>query len=249
MLDQPEKSNGEYQLTFIIGTTFTGILAVFIWCIGVFLHSKIIAVSIKEKEMTWKFDVFNSFLVVFHYGHIILMKGLTFFVQDLYTFTGRWFCYTSKAINMYTNTHVLHQTSMICAMKYIIIVKDQWARQFGHEHLKTVFLCINILYPFFVVGIFTLVDSTFFMRYDALSHANRCLGKSDLISSIDSNRTASKMHDFCRITEPLDNYSFEYVIYICKTTICWINVTFFYSNMWNITEAFMYWRIFSFMRR
>jgi len=249
MLETTQKSNDENQLTFIIVTTLTGILAVFIWCIGVFLHSKIIAVSIKEKEMTWKFDVFNSFFVVFHYGHVILMKVLTYSVPDLYTFTGRWFCYTSKAINMYGNTQVLHQTSIICAMKYIIIVNHKWTRKFGQEKLKTLFLCINILYPFFVVGIFTLVNSQFFMSYDALSHQNRCLGKSDLISSIDSNRSASKMHDFCRITVPPDNYSFEYVIHICRSTICWIHVTFFYFNMWNFTEAFIYTRIFSFMRR
>ena len=177
------------------------------------------------------------------------MKGLTYVVQDLYTFTGRWFCYTSKALNMYGNVQVLHQTSIICAMKYVIIVKHQWTRKFGQEKLKTIFLCINILYPFFVIGVFTLVNSQFFMSYDALSHANLCLGKSDLISSLDNNRSASKMHDFCRIIEPLDKYSFEYVIYICRTTICWIHVIFFYCNMWNFTEAFIYCRIFSFMRR
>ena len=128
-------------------------------------------------------------------------------------------------------------------------MKHEWVRKFGQDKLKTIFLYINLLYPFFVIGVLTLVNSQFFFAYDGIAQANRCLGKSELVSSIDSNMSAFKMHDFCRITKPLHTYSFEYVIYISKTSICWIHITFFYCNMFNFTEGFLYYRIFSFMRR
>ena len=133
MLNKTENSNEEHQMTFIISTILTGVLAVFMWCIGLFLHSKIIAVSIKDKELTWKFDVVNSFTTIFHYGNAILMYGMTYIIKDIYRYTGTWVCYISKALAMYGNTQVLHQTSIICAMKYIIIVKHDWVRNFGQE--------------------------------------------------------------------------------------------------------------------
>jgi hypothetical protein len=134
-------------------------------------------------------------------------------------------------------------------MKYVIIVQYVKVRKFGDEKVKRIFFWTNIIYPAYVIGMFTLARPDYVIVYDGVSAANRCLGKSDIISSDNSNKTAIKLHNICEISAPLNKASVEYMIYAGRTTICWINVVIFYCNLWNILEFFIYFATFKFMLR
>ena len=127
----------------VISTILSGIVVLFLYSIGVFLHSKIISVSRQDKGMTWKFDIFNSYAVLIHYGHVIVMYGVTFIVKDISSYIGNWFCYLSKIIAMEGNIFVLKHSFIIAAMKYVIIVRYEWVREFGgNDKVKKMFLSI-----------------------------------------------------------------------------------------------------------
>jgi hypothetical protein len=131
----------------------------------------------------------------------------------------------------------------------VIIVQYIKVRKFGEENVKWIFFWTNIIYPAYVIGMFTLARPDYVIVYDAISLANKCLGKSDIISSHNSNKSAIKLTNICEISAPLNTVSVEYMIYLGRTTICWINVVMFYLNLWNIIEFFIYFAIFKFMLR
>jgi hypothetical protein len=225
------------------------VLAVFVYGIGAFFHWKVIKVSNRDKQMTWKTDVFNSVMLISHYAHVILMHGVTLLVKDLYIYTGSWFCYASKALVVYGNAHVTGHSFIIAIMKYVAIVQHEKVRNIGEEKAKNILFWINIIYPAYVVGMFNVVRPDFFFAYDGISQANRCLGKSDMISSQDNNKTATKLHNLCEISPPLNQTSLVYGIYIVRKATCWLHVSILYFNLWNVLEFFLYCIIFDFMRR
>jgi hypothetical protein len=122
-------------------------------------------------------------------------------------------------------------------------------RKFGEEKVKRIFFWANYIYPVYIIGMLTLARLDFLIVFDGVSPANRCLGKSDIISSQNSNKSVTKLHNICVLSAPLDTVSFEYMIYAGKTTVCWLHVVIAYFNFWNILELFIYCSIFKFMRR
>ena len=225
------------------------VLVLCAYVLGVFLHTKIIVVSKKDQHNTWKIDIFNSSMSMVHFAHEIVMHGVTYLVKDIYLYTGTWFCYTSKAITIFGNAHVTGNSFMISVMKCVIIVHWKRVRLFGEEKVKQIFFWLNIINSLYIFSMFNVVRPDFLFAYDGISQANRCLGKSDMISSQDRNKSATKLHNLCEIEAPLDPSSFWYMVYLGRKSICWLHVIFVYSHVWNLLEFFIYCRIFLFMRR
>ena len=225
------------------------VLVICAYVLGVYLNTKIIIVAKKDQHSTWKIDIFNSSMMMVHYAHIIVIYGVTYLVKDLYLYTGTWFCYTSKAIAFYGIVHVSGHSFMISVMKHTLIVNWKGSRNFGEEKIKQIFFWLNIIYPLYILSMFNILRPDFLFAYDGISQANRCLGKSDMISSQDRNKSATKLHNLCEIEAPLDPSSFWYMVYLGRKSICWLHVIFVYSNVWNLLEFFIYCRIFLFMRR
>ena len=78
------------------------VVAVAIYFGGVYFHVKIIQASRKDKDLTWKLDIANSIIILFHFFQSIFMHTITYIVKDLYLYTGEWFCYLFKVIATYT---------------------------------------------------------------------------------------------------------------------------------------------------
>ena len=229
------------------------VMSVVLLCLysgGVYFHIKIIQVSRKEKELTWKIDISNSVYLMMHFFHAIFIHSLTNLVSRLHTYTGNWFCYFSKFLSAIGNSHSTGHSFVISLLKYVIIVHYQsTVTNAKKERLKTIFLWLNILYPFIVFGMFNIIEPNFMFIYDGSSTANRCLGKSEILSNMKNNATAIKLHNICILIVPRDPGLLEYVIFIIRKTICWIQVIFVYANVWNLIECIIYIRVFRFMHR
>lgn len=228
---------------------FLGTIVLCTYIIGVFLHVKLIKASKKDKEMTWMMDICNSIFLLILFAHIIIMKTLTYLIENVQTYTGAWFCYTSKALTLIGNANCSGHTFIIAIMKYVMIVLHEKMRFIEKEKAQRIFLTINIIYPIYVFGIFNIVNPDFLFIYDGSSQANRCLGKSDLYSGNNPNKTAVKLHNLCELTDPFDPGSLQYMVSLCRSIICWFHIIIMYMNVWNIVEAFIYYFIFTFMWR
>ena len=184
------------------------VMSVVLLCLysgGVYFHIKIIQVSRKEKELTWKIDISNSVYLMMHFFHAIFIHSLTNLVSHLHTYTGNWFCYFSKFLSAIGNSHSTGHSFVISLLKYVIIVHYQsTVTNAMKEKLKSIFFWMNILYPFIVFGIFNIIEPDFMFIYDGSSTANRCLGKSEVLSSIKNNASAIKLHNICILIVPCD---------------------------------------------
>jgi hypothetical protein len=249
MMSETRRNDDQSMSNYTAIDVSMSTLVLCLYMIGVYFHTKIIKVCKKEKEATWKLDIFNSSLILVSFGLVILMNGINYIITDLHSYTGKWLCYTYKAINMYAQFSIGGHSFILSVMKYTIIVHSLKVRSFGDERVKTIFFWINAIYSVCSNAIFSIVRPEYFVLYDGVSVANRCLGLSDIISSQDANRSATKLHNICEITAPTYKNSVEYFVYVCRTSLCWINVIFLYLNFWNVTECFVYIQIFRFMNR
>ena len=82
-----------------------GILAICFYVIGMYLHTKIIIICKKEKQVTWKLDITNSISLMVAFTYNILLHFATYMIPDLYLVTGEWFCYASKVIIHYVRIY------------------------------------------------------------------------------------------------------------------------------------------------
>ena len=226
------------------------LIAMCLYLFGVYLHWKIIKVSIKDKEMTWKIDITNSCLVIAHGLHNVVMHSITYVVADLYTYTGKWFCYTSKVLFNYGYMYMFGHSLVISIMKYIIIVKWEKTRDFGKEKLIEIFFWINFLQPVVRILFQLIITPNFYWDYDGFIQIERCLGDPKGILVPGSNRSMTKYHDLCfKIAEPSEQDYFTYMVYIGRSSLCWINLAIIYLVVWNFIEMLIYCQTFGYMRR
>ena len=241
---------------------FASIFAVCIYCFGVNMQLKKFKVSKKEKEHTWMLDCNNSALLLAHHGHCILMDILTYLVEDLYKYTGKWFCYTSKVINFYGNQYVTSHSFVISLIKYVLIVKWERARAYGHDKIKIIFAWLDLtIFPMISILLHLLVEPNFFVVFNQLARANRCLGQTNAVQNTTSMILGWKTkeeapnlstHNICQrlhfLAENEEDFS-TYITHILRAITCWIQITFHYLLGLNVFEIVVYFLIFSFMRR
>ena len=96
------------------------IVSLFVYVVGICFHSKIIKVSLKDKDVSWQLDVIYSSVRVFVNTFAYFLYGVTYIVPNLHHFTGKWFCYASKMILQYNYTITAYYTLMVAILKYVI---------------------------------------------------------------------------------------------------------------------------------
>lgn len=234
----------------LISTISLSLLFLTAYIIGLYLNVRIIRVSIKDQSISWKMDVTNSIILIFHYAHSILMHVITNIVPNLYIYTGKWFCYFSKFLAYSGNLNVQAQSFIIAMMNFVVIVHWKSAKHFGHANVKTMFFWINVLYPFFMQMLHLLSRPDFYWAYDGFSQIDRCLGDPKNTWGPDSNRTQTKLHNLClQLNPPPMEDHFPYTIFLMKSGLCWSQFSVIMLIMWNIFEMAIYCRIFGFMHR
>ena len=230
------------------------VAAVVIYFCGVYFHVRIIQVSKKDKDITWKLDIANSIMMLFIYFQAIAMHGITYIITDLYTFTGQWFCYVFKVISTYSNIYVGGHALIISLTKYCIIIHWQKAREWGNEKVAMLYFWVNIMHPVISILIWLCIRPDFFWAYDGMAQIDRCLGDPkdmwvDNFEKLKENRSLTKLPDLCQMVAPPQQDYIQYIIHMIRICICWLQVGSYYGSATNILEMAVYYQIFSFMRR
>ena len=220
------------------------ILAFLMYIVGIYLNIKIIKVSQKDKEITWKLDITHSALVIAVVSHSFFMNGITYFMDNLYEYTGEWFCYVSKVLEHYGHLYVAGHSLIIVIMKFVLIVHWDWARMKGNDRIKEVFFWINLLHPVVTILCNLIVRPDFFWAYDGMKNFDICLGDPKKLWVPERNTSFTKLHNLCELTEPSPENYFEYTVFLLRFSLCWVNVAVFYLVMFNIFEMLIYFIIF-----
>lgn len=226
-------------------------LSLLLIVLGTCFQAKIITISKREKEMTWKHDITNSTFLIFHYGHAWFFHTLTYFVQDLHHYVGKWYCYTYRILAYYGNIYTVGHSLSICSMKYILIVHWEKARNIGHDRIKNVFFWLNIIHPMINYAVHFLVYPEFILVYDGITQSNRCLGESEYLEEKENATSIVKLHHICQMVQSYQNQRnvIDMVVSIGRKSLCYLQTGSIYFMAWNIIEIGLYLHIFSFARR
>ena len=220
---------------------------------GVYLSSKIVQISIKEKSSAWKLDITNAIFVILHHLHCLLMEFVTFEVPYLFKYTGKWFCYCSMLLNHYGNLYTVNHSMIVGLLKYTLIVKWQKVLDVGNDRVRNFFFFVNIFYAICFMLTLLISKPNIFSIWDSFARVDRCLGDPKNNWESDgspTNRTQNKLHIICNsLIETPPNDRISYAIQYGRFLICWLHTTIMYLTYWNVIECLIYIRLFLFMKR
>ena len=223
-------------------TITTATIVICIYTIGVCLHLKIVKVSKKEKDLTWKLDVANSIVVLFVYALRIFISTINFIIKDLHTFTGKWFCYASRLVFEYQIEYVSGYSLIISMFKYFVTVHGEILLPV-QGNVTLAFLVINFIHPILSIGLHLILVPDYLVRSMPIEAINQCLGApiNNTMVSIPWCQTEN--------IETVDHFSIVGVLYILRRCICSIRVLLHVMIAFNFFEMFFYFKIFAYMRR
>ena len=228
------------------------VLKLLTYFVGIYLHVKVIHVSIREKGLTWKLDITNSLISIAHFTHVFFLYGITYFVEDLSLYTGDWYCYLAKEVRFYGALYVMGHSLIVSTMKYVLIVYRENVGGKSKETIKEIFFWLDLLHPIITIGAFIIIIPDFIWAWDGYKEIDLCLGdpKQHWVQVQNSNSSQTKGHSLCiKLLNNISDSYFDYTISIIRSSLCWIQIAAWYLIGWNFFEVIMYCRIFSFMRR
>ena len=233
-----------------IGTSLIWVLTCCSYFVGISLHSKVLFVSLREKDLTWKFNVTNAIVAMFHFSHVLFLHILTYFVEDLSTYTGDWFCYVAKVLRYYGAMYITGYSLMISSLKYILIIYWKDVREFGKNKTKEIVFWFHLLHPSLNLLLHLIVTPDFIWTYDAYKEIDLCLGDPKNHWTSDNTTSQIKLHDLCLNLLKGDRDGFvDHFIVFLQSCMCWFQFVILYLTTWNLLELILYCRIFWFMRR
>ena len=241
----PTDDASKQDLTsFIIANIF--LIGIFL--LGLHFQIQIIISSIREKGVTWRIDMCNSIVMIFFYSFRIIFEIITYFIPVLYPYTGRWFCWIALFINLFGATFIISHSLVVSAYKYVYIVHNDLVRYIGGNNVSIASMGLSLLLP-------ALLTLMFVMRPTIPTYSSiyNCLGMEVEKSAHVNESSAVKVQRllFCGFDDFSDTeYGLmDYFINIINMMGCFISVAIVAAIIANITEAFLYLKIFSFIKR
>ena len=223
----------------ILSDIVASLVATGLYTVGVYFHTKIITVSKKEKDLTWKIDIAHSFITLFTFTYYFVMGALTYLIPDVYLLTGEWFCYGGKFIGYATITYISRHSLIIALLKYFIIMKQERA---DVEKLKKVFLWIDLIHPMIDMTLIMILNPEFYVSNEgSVRYVSRCLGKPTMKGSIGNS--------VCKNIKFFGRKDILHVFNALRNIPCISVVVLRWIMNYNILEMFLYFRIFAHMRR
>ena len=244
--------NSEHKKYDMTNSGLTGCLVsgICIITVGSYLHAKIIQTSVKEKGVTWKLDCANSCIVVTHHLQCLVMEFVTYVIQDLHQYTGKWICYGSKISSYYGNIHCAGYSTIIALLKYELIVNWEKVLDIGDEKIKRTFFWVNVLHTPGHILLYLCLEPDFFWDNGGLGRIDRCLGDPKNEWGLNTNQTKKAVYEICnQVIQHQSSLTLESILQYCRVFVCWAHVVYAYLTMLNVLEIILYVRIFAFMRR
>ena len=213
--------------------------------LGLYLQTKIIKTVKSERAMTWEINACHSMFMIVHYTYTLAFEVFAYVLPSMSEYTGEWFCYAMFFVRGYGLFSIALHSLMICLYKYMFIVHGTLLRMLGEDRIKKIILAIYLINP-----IFTSVS---FMARSPYLEPSPTLERCGVHRSINSYEDVMedkrwKRTFFCGIDDDKAE-GFDYLLYIINQCYCFFQTLAFFGSLVNIFEAFMYYKIFQYMKR
>ena len=244
---EENSSSNEISSSFVV----YNIILVLIFIVGIILQIRVIQISKKEKDITWRTDICHSIVMIVFYFIRIVFEDLTFFVPCLNQFTGEWLCHVLYFVYMFGALSIAAHSFMLSFYKYLYIVHDSLIRLIGREKCGIILFWISLLAPALLAMSFVARPNDQYLTY---SSVYKCRGYDIQKLAKDSQSFDEQFNTyfFCKFMHYNEDEKlgiFEYLMITIDTIGCFVTGAIVFIVMMNIMEAFFYLRIFSFTKR
>ena len=222
---------------------------VILYAIGSYIQIKVISTCRKEKDKVWQITITNSITMMTVFSFVMIFQTVSSHVPVMSQYTGEWICFVEAFIYIYGPCIVRLHSFVLSLMKFVFIVYQETAINFGEDKLKKVFFVGNLINAL-VLSIPALIF--YYLDILSLSHTwpstMDCLGLHEKV--LEHSNTFNAAIDFCKLN--VGGYIKDaepQIYYILKQSVCATRIVWLLALCSNLPEGVLYNYIFRKMRR
>ena len=221
------------------------VVTIIILILGSHLHLEIHLRLRKDesilKGITKTFVFANSTL----FPVLIILLNVTNFIHTLPPIVSIYICPVVRFTLYFTCNMVSFHSFLSATMRYYFIVHTEKVNIFGKEKVKSIFCVLSILIPF-VVTIWKVIDGS---EVDAMSFINKCYGRQHKVFLIETSTVNVFKKSFCEVEGYEELKGVNKIISLGKQIICAASTITMLAMGSNLTEGFIYYKLFSHMNK
>ena len=219
---------------------------VILYAIGSYIQIKVISTCRKEKDKVWQITITNSITMMIVFSFVMIFQTVSSHVPVMSQYTGEWICFIAAFIYMYGTLMMGVHSFVVSLMKFVFIVYQDTAIDFGEEKLKKIFFVGNLVH-----ALVLSIPAVIFYDFESMNSVTECLGLYEKVleRSNTSNAAIDRMF-FCILNDEGYDKNAEFQLsYILKQSFCATRMVWVFSLCSNIPEGVLYHYIFRKMRR
>ena len=218
-----------------------------LYVVGSYIQIKIISTCMREKDKVWQITITNSISMMILFSFAMIFQTIFRHVPVVSQYTGEWICFVAAFIYLIVGCIMGLHSFAISLVKYVFIVHQDWAFNFGEEKLKNVFFAINLVH-----SLLLNLPAVIFYDFESLNSVTECLGLREKVLEHynTSNHPVIDRMLFCKLNDGGYNDDVDPQLpYILKQTFCATRMLWVFLLCSNIPEGVLYYYIFRKMRR
>ena len=173
----------------------------------------------------------------------ILFDLIVNLVHPVIEVIGKWFCTGGWILSNIGPFFVFNYSFFVAVMRYVFLVHEEWVSKYGKEKVKWRFLCAIIA----VSSIQTLIKAV--SGTSRASVINKCYGYHHKVFLVETSTLRVLQRKFWDTRDDSPLMFVDGVIYIFKNILKIVEAMLFLVMGFNISEGFIYRRLFSHLTR
>ena len=217
-----------------------------LYVVGSYIQIKIISTCMREKDKVWQITITNSISMMILFSFAMIFQTIFRHVPFVSQYTGEWICFLAAFIYLYAGCMIGLHSFAVSLVKYVFIVHQDRAFNFGEEKLKNVFFVVNLLH-----SLLLNLPAVIFYDFESLNSVTECLGLRDKVLE-HYNTSDHPVIDrmlFCKLNDGYNEDADPQLSYILKQSFCATRMLWYWLFCSNIPEGVLYHYIFRKMRR
>ena len=212
--------------------------------IGLFVHVKVWFLIKNEKSISTQVVKVYIIALIVMCPSWLIFSTIIDFIHPVDEVIGLWFCTLGKFIIYFCFIIVAFNSFIVAFMRYLFIVHEEKVKQYGKEKVKKLFLILSLLFPL-LLNIWRTIDAP---AKDPMSIINKCYGNHHVVFLMESSSSLAG-EGFCPSMAHADGDVFSMLVAIVGKCSCIVRVLIVFILGFNFTEGFLYFKIFTHMKK
>ena len=168
-----------------------------LYAIGSYIQIKVISTCRKEKDKVWQITITNSIIMMIVFSFVMIFETVTSHVPVMSQHTGEWICFVAAFIYIYGPIIMGLHSFVVSLMKFVFIVYQDTAIDFGEEKLKKIFFVGNLVH-----ALVLSIPSLIFYDFESLPSVIECLGLHEkVLEHFNTSNAAIDKMFFCKLND------------------------------------------------